>query len=141
MRCWSGRRWSRAPACTRTLSTRAMPTTVRGRSLCSSGMKGARLGKAPMHPSSLGPGVAGQLATSKQDRHNVLEGSAARWGRTQPRDGDKPAGPFVLLTREIFASREQILLHLYAATGVSCRTVDRSAVRSAVIAFRPDGVR
>ncbi len=49
--------------------------------------------------------------------------------------------PFVLLTREIFASREQILLHLYAATGVSCRTVDRSAVRSAVIAFRPDGVR
>ena len=51
------------------------------------------------------------------------------------------APPFVLLTREIFASREQILLHLYAATGVSCRTVDRSAVRSAVIAFRPDGVR
>jgi len=69
-----------------------MPTTVRGQDLCSSGMKGARLGKAPMRPSSLGPGVAGQLATSKQDRHNVLEGSAARWGRTQPRDGDKPAG-------------------------------------------------
>ena len=69
-----------------------MPMTVRGRSLCSSGMKGARLGKAPMRPSSLGPGVAGQLAPSKQDRHNVLEGSTARWGRTQPRDGDKPAG-------------------------------------------------
>jgi hypothetical protein len=69
-----------------------MPTTVRGRSLCSSGMKGARLGKAPMRPSSLGPGVAGRPATSKQDRHNVLEGSTARWSRTQPRDGDKPAG-------------------------------------------------
>ena len=55
-------------------------------------MQGARLGKAPMRPSSLGPGVAGQLAASKQDRHNVLEGSTGRWGRTQPRDGDKPAG-------------------------------------------------
>lgn len=66
--------------------------TVRGRSFWSSGMKGARLGKAPMHPSSLGPGVTGQLVTSKQDRHNVLEGSTGRWGRTQPRDGDKPAG-------------------------------------------------
>ena len=66
--------------------------TVRGRSLCSSGMKGARLGSSSIRPSSLGPGVAGQLAPSKQDRHNVLEGSAARWGRTQPRDGDKPAG-------------------------------------------------
>jgi hypothetical protein len=69
-----------------------MPTTVRGRSFWSSGMKGARLGKAPMRPSSLGPGVAGQLVPSKQDRHHVLEGSTARWGRTQPRDGDKPAG-------------------------------------------------
>jgi hypothetical protein len=66
--------------------------TVRGRSLWSSGMKGARLGKAPMRPSSLGPGGAGQPAPSKQDRHNVLEGSTARWSRTQPRDGDKPAG-------------------------------------------------
>ena len=65
---------------------------MRGQDLCSSGMKGARLGKAPMRPSSLGPGVAGQPTTSKQDRHNVLEGSTARWGRTQPRDGDKPAG-------------------------------------------------
>ena len=90
-RCWSGPR--RYPG--RRIgawSTRATPTTVRGRSLCSSGMKGARLGKAPMRPSSLGPGVAGQLAASKQDRHNVLEGSTARRGRTQPRDGDKPAG-------------------------------------------------
>ncbi len=69
-----------------------MPTIVRGRSLCSSGMKGARLGKSPIRPSSLGPGVAGQLVPSKQDRHNVLEGSTAGWGRTQPRDGDKPAG-------------------------------------------------
>ena len=51
------------------------------------------------------------------------------------------ATPSVLLIREICASREQILVHLYAAAGVSCRTVDRSAVRSAVIAFRPDGVR
>ena len=55
-------------------------------------MKGARLGNSPTCPSSLGPGVAGQLVASKQDRHNVLEGSTARWGRTQPRDGDKPAG-------------------------------------------------
>ncbi len=55
-------------------------------------MKGARLGKSPIRPSSLGPGVIGQLIASKQDRHNVLEGSTARWGRTQPRDGDKPAG-------------------------------------------------
>jgi len=55
-------------------------------------MKGARLGNPSIRPSSLGPGVAGQLAASKQDRHNVLEGSTARWGRTQPRDGDKPAG-------------------------------------------------
>ena len=66
--------------------------TVRGRSLWSSGMKGARLGNPSIRPSSLGPGVAGQLAPSKQDRHNVLEGSTARWGRTQPRDGDEPAG-------------------------------------------------
>ena len=29
----------------------------------------------------------------------------------------------------------------YAATGVSCRTVDRRAVRSAVITFRPDVLR
>src|SRR3989449_10290259 len=69
-----------------------MPMTVRGRSLWSSGMQGARLGKAPMRPSSLGPGVAGRPATSKQDRHHVLEGSTAKWGRRQPRDGDKPAG-------------------------------------------------
>src|SRR3989337_625318 len=55
-------------------------------------MQGARLGNPSIRPSSLGPGVAGQLAPSKQDRHNVLEGSTARWGRTQPRDGDKPAG-------------------------------------------------
>ena len=46
----------------------------------------------------------------------------------------------VLLTCEIFASRKEIVLRLYAATGVSCRTVERSAVRSAVIAFRPNGV-
>jgi hypothetical protein len=66
--------------------------TVRGRSFWSSGMKGARLGKSSTRPSSLGPGGVGQPASSKQDRHNVLEGSTARWGRTQPRDGDKPAG-------------------------------------------------
>lgn len=64
----------------------------RGRSLCSNGMKGVRLGNASIHPSSLGPGVVGQLATSERDRHNVLEGSAFGQGRTQPRDGDKPAG-------------------------------------------------
>jgi hypothetical protein len=55
-------------------------------------MKGARLGRSSIRPSSLGPGAAGQLAASKQDRHNVLEGSIGRWGRTQPRDGDEPAG-------------------------------------------------
>ena len=67
--------------------------------------------------------------------------TALEWRIRQARLPERWALPFVLLTREIFASREQILLHLYAATGVSCRTVDRSAVRSAVIAFRPDGVR
>jgi hypothetical protein len=69
-----------------------MPMTERGQHFCASGMKGARLGNASTCPSSLGPGAAGQLVVSKQDRHNVLEGSTARWGRTQPRDGDKPAG-------------------------------------------------
>jgi hypothetical protein len=33
-----------------------------------------------------------RVVISKQDRHNVLEGSTGRWGCTQPRDGDKPAG-------------------------------------------------
>jgi len=69
-----------------------MPTTVRGQHFCASGMQGARLGNSSTCPSSLGPGVIGQLIASKQDRHNVLEGSTVRWGRTQPRDGDKPAG-------------------------------------------------
>jgi len=67
-------------------------TTVRGQHFCASGMQGARLGNPSTCPSSLGPGVIGQLVASKQDRHNVLEGSIARWGRTQPRDGDEPAG-------------------------------------------------
>src|SRR5881409_154672 len=69
-----------------------MPTTVRGQHFCASGMQGARLGNSSTCPSSLGPGVIGQLVASKQDRQNVLEGSTAKWGRTQPRDGDKPAG-------------------------------------------------
>ncbi len=69
-----------------------MPMTVRGQHFSASGMQGARLGNSSTCPSSLGPGVIGQLIASKQDRHNVLEGSAVRWGRTQPRDGDKPAG-------------------------------------------------
>ncbi len=72
--------------------TCGLETPERGQHFCASGMKGARLGNSSTCPSSLGPGVAGQRVASKQDRHNVLEGSTARWGRTQPRDGDNPAG-------------------------------------------------
>jgi hypothetical protein len=42
----------------------------------------------------------------------------------------------VLLTRRFFSFREDF----HAATGVSCRTVERSAVRMAVVALRPETV-
>jgi hypothetical protein len=51
----------------------ATRTTVRGQHLCASEMQGARLGNSSTCPSSLGPGVIGQLIASKQDRQNVLE--------------------------------------------------------------------
>ena len=50
--------------------------------------------------------------------------------------GTPPCGPSVLLTRRFFSSREDF----HAATGVSCRTVERSAVRIAVVALRPETV-
>jgi len=68
-----------------------MQMTVRGGSLYSCGLQGARLGNPSTRPSSQGPGRKGNQPC-RSGPTKVLEGSTMRWCCTQPRNWDKPAG-------------------------------------------------
>ena len=68
------------------------------------------------------------------DRRAVAQGQTATYTVTIQSQGSF-ASP-VLLTRRFCSSREDF----HAAIGVSCRTVDRRAVRMAVMVLRPEAV-
>ena len=70
--------------------------------------------------------VLGQETTQLQQLKKFVEEVDATEVRQTP----------VLLTLQIFSGREDS----HAAIGVSCRTVDRSAVRMAVMVLRPAAV-